>query len=105
VSFDSPEQAIAAAIAIQRRLAEHRQKSGFAPPVRIGLHASDAQQIGDNYRGKGVHEASRIAGLAKGGEIIASAGTVGDSHRASPVRSELLKGLSEPIEVVSIDWR
>lgn len=104
VSFDSPEQAIAAAIAIQRRLAEHRQKSGFAPPVRIGLHASDAQQVGDNYRGKGVHEASRIAGLAQGGEIIASAETVGDSHRASAVRSELLKGLSEPIQVVTVDW-
>jgi class 3 adenylate cyclase len=105
VSFDSPEQAVAAAIAIQRRLAEHRQKSGFAPPVRIGLHASDAQQVGENYRGRGVHEASRIADLAKGGEIIASVGTVGDSHRASPVRSELLKGLSEPIEVVTVDWR
>ena len=39
VSFDSPEAAVAAAIAIQRRLAEHRQKQGFAPQVRIGLHA------------------------------------------------------------------
>ncbi len=73
--------------------------------MRIGLHASDAQQVGENYRGKGVHEASRIAGLAQGGEIIASAGTVGDSHHSSPVRSELLRGLSEPIEVVTVDWR
>jgi len=60
VSFDSPEAAVAAAIAIQRRLAEHRQKQGFAPQVRIGLHASDAQTVGANFRGKGVHEASRI---------------------------------------------
>jgi class 3 adenylate cyclase len=105
VSFDSPEQAVAAAIAIQRRLQEHRQKQGFAPQVRIGLHASDAQQVGTNYRGKGVHEASRIAGLATGGQIIASISTVGESYRASGVRSELLKGLSEPMEVVTIDWR
>jgi class 3 adenylate cyclase len=105
VSFDSPEQAVAAAIAIQRRLAEHRQKQGFAPQVRIGLHASDAQQVGTNYRGKGVHEASRIAGLATGGQIIASLSTVGESYRSSGVRSELLKGLSEPMEVVTIDWR
>jgi class 3 adenylate cyclase len=104
VSFDSPEQAIAAAIAIQRRLADHRQKAGFAPQVRIGLHASDAQQVGTNYRGKGVHEASRIAGLATGGQIIASVSTVGDAYRAAGVRSELLKGLSEPMEVVTIDW-
>jgi class 3 adenylate cyclase len=105
VSFESPEQAVAAAIAIQRRLAEHRQKAGFAPQVRIGLHASDAQQVGENFRGKGVHEASRIAGLATGGQIVASLSTVGESYRSSEVRSELLKGLSEPIEVVIVDWR
>jgi class 3 adenylate cyclase len=105
VGFDSPEQAVAAAIAIQRRLADHRQKQGFAPLVRIGLHASDAQAVGANFRGKGVHEASRIAGLAKGGEIIASLSTVGESYRSAGVRSELLKGLSEPMEVVTIDWR
>jgi class 3 adenylate cyclase len=105
VGFDSPEAAVAAAIAIQRRLADHRQKQGFAPQVRIGLHASDAQMVGANFRGKGVHEASRIAGLANGGEIIASLSTVGESYRSSGVRSELLKGLSEPMEVVTIDWR
>jgi class 3 adenylate cyclase len=105
ISFDSPEQAVAAAIAIQRRLAEHRQKAGFAPQVRIGLHASDAQQVGANFRGKGVHEASRIASIATGGQIIASLATVGEAYRASGVRSELLKGLSEPMEVVTIDWR
>jgi class 3 adenylate cyclase len=105
VGFDSPEQAVAAAIAIQRRLAEHRQKNGFAPQVRIGLHASEAGQVGENFRGKGVHEASRIAALAKGGEIIASTATVGDAHRSSGARTEVLKGLSEPIEVVTVDWR
>jgi class 3 adenylate cyclase len=105
VSFDSPEQAVAAAIAIQRRLQEHRQKNGFAPQVRIGLHAADANVVGANFRGKGVHEASRIAGVAKGGEIVASVATVGDGFATSAPRSELLKGLSEPIEVVTVDWR
>jgi class 3 adenylate cyclase len=105
VSFESPEQAVAAAIAIQRRLAEHRRTAGFAPQVRIGLHASDAQQVGMNFRGKGVHEASRIAGLASAGQIVASLSTVGESYRAVGVRSEILKGLSEPIEVVTVDWR
>jgi class 3 adenylate cyclase len=105
VSFDSPEQAVAAAIAIQRRLQEHRQTAGFAPPVRIGLHAADANVVGANYRGKGVHEASRIAGVAKGGEIVASVATVGDGFTTSAPRSETLKGLSEPIEVVTVDWR
>jgi class 3 adenylate cyclase len=105
VGFDSPELAIAAAIAIQRRLAEHRARNGFAPQVRIGLHASDAQVVGANFRGKGVHEASRIAGVAKGGEIVASTSTIGTNVRASDVRSVELKGLSEPIEIATIDWR
>ena len=105
VSFDSPDLAVAAAIAIQRRLAEHRVTQGFAPQVRIGLHAADANVVGANYRGKGVHEASRIAGLAKGGEIIASVATVGDAFPTSAARSEALKGFSEPIEVVTVDWR
>jgi len=59
VSFDSPDLAVAAAIAIQRRLAEHRSTQGFAPAVRIGLHASDATQVGGDFHGKGVHEAAR----------------------------------------------
>jgi class 3 adenylate cyclase len=105
VSFDSPELATAAAVAIQRRLAEHRQKAGFAPQVRIGLHASDATRVGADFRGKGVHEAARIAAVAGGNEIVASAGTVGESQRVSAPRRVELKGLSEPIDVVTVEWR
>ena len=96
---------MAAAIAIQRRLAEHRSTQGFAPAVRIGLHASDATQVGGDFHGKGVHEAARIAALGGAGEIVASVGTVGESHRTSGLRSAELKGLSEPIEVVNVEWR
>ena len=105
VGFDSPEQAVAAAVAIQRRLAEHRKAAGFAPPIRIGIHAADANQVGDNFRGRGVHEAARIASIAKGNEIVASVATAGDAFPVSEPRSELLKGFSEPVEVVTIDWR
>ena len=105
VGFDSPEQALAAAVAIQRRLAEHRSKHGFAPKVRIGLHASDAQQVAGNFRGKGVHEAARIAALAEADQIVASATTVGDSAKVADRRTVSLKGLSEEFEVVTVDWR
>jgi class 3 adenylate cyclase len=107
VGFDSPEAALGCAVAIQRRLTEQRQKQGFAPQVRIGVHASEAAQVGRNFRGKGVHEAARIAGLAEGGEIVASAATVGtgSAYRVSEARAVSLKGISEQIEVVSIEWR
>jgi class 3 adenylate cyclase len=90
---------------MQRRLAEHRQEAGFAPQIRIGVHATDASQVGENYRGLGVHEAARIAALAKGGEIVASATTVDERFRTSNARQEALRGLSEPVEVVTVDWR
>ena len=112
VGFDSPEQAVAAAVAIQRRLAEHRQKAGFAPPIRIGIHAADANQVGENFRGRGVHEASRIAALAKGNEIIARVTTAGDADPTSAPRSELLKGFTgtllfspQPPPKYTIGWQ
>jgi adenylate cyclase len=106
VGFDSPDAAIACAIAIQRRLADHRRQHGFAPQVRVGVHASGAARVGGDFRGKGVHEAARIAALAEGGEIVASRTTVGSSSRfrVSEARTVTLRGLSEPVDVVTIDW-
>jgi class 3 adenylate cyclase len=106
VGFDSPEAAIACAVAIQRRLADHRRQHGFAPQVRIGIHASDATQVAGNFRGKGVHEAARIAALAEGSEIVASKETAaGSRFSSSEPREVILKGISEAIDVVSIEWR
>ena len=107
VGFDSPEAALGCAAAIQRTLADHRRQHGFAPQVRIGVHASEAAQVGKNYRGMGVHEASRIAALAGAGEILASRETVSSqtTFPVSEARTVTVKGLSEPIQVVAIDWR
>jgi len=105
VGFDGPDKALACAVAIQRKLADHRQTQGFAPQVRIGVHSADANQIGRDFRGKGVHEAARIAALGEGGEIIASKDTLTARFPASEPRTVTLKGISEPIEVVSVNWR
>ena len=105
VGFDSPDEALACAVAIQRRLAEHRRLHGFAPKVRIGVHASGATQVGRNFTGKGVHEAARIAALAEGDEIVSSLATAADGRfPMSEPRTVNLRGTSEPIEVVSIGW-
>jgi len=106
VGFDSPEAALACAVAIQRRLAEHRQAHGFAPQVRIGVHASEATRVAQNFRGKGVHEAARIAALAAGGEVLASQVTAaGTRYQISDPKRTNLKGIAEPVEIVSISWR
>jgi class 3 adenylate cyclase len=106
VGFDSPDEALACAVAIQRRLDEHRRLHGFAPKVRIGVHATGATQLGRNFSGKGVHEASRIAGLAEGSEIISSKDTAaGSRFPVSEPRTVQLRGTTEPIDVVTVEWR
>ncbi len=105
VGFDSPEAALGCAVAIQRTLAEHRQTHGFAPQVRIGVHAADATQVGRDFKGKGVHEAARISALAQGGEILASRQTIVPRFNASEPRTVSLKGISEPVEIVTVEWR
>ncbi len=105
VGFDSPDDALGCAVAIQRRLAEHRRANGFAPKVRIGVHASGATQTGKNFSGKGVHEAARIAALAGGDEILSSRTTAADGRfPISELRTVTLRGTSEPMEIVTVDW-
>lgn len=106
VGFDSPDDALSCAVAIQRRLAEQRRTQGFAPKVRIGVHASGATQVGRNFSGKGVHEAARIAALADGDEILASRSTAAEARfPISEPRTVTLRGTSEPLEIVSVAWR
>lgn len=106
VAFKDAVSALECAVAIQRTLAEHRRSHGFAPQVRIGLHAASATQSGSGYKGKGIHEAARIAALAEGGQILASRVTAaGASFVASEPRTVRLKGFSEPVQVVAIEWR
>jgi class 3 adenylate cyclase len=107
VAFADAASAVACAIEIQRRLGEHRRAHGFAPHVRMGLHASEAAQAGGSYAGLGVHAAARIAGLAGSGEILSSEDTLAglDGIRTSDHRAVTLKGIAEPIDVVAVEWR
>lgn len=108
-AFADAKAAVGCAVAIQRKLVEHRRETGFAPQVRIGLHEAEATRRGLDYAGKGIHEAARIGALAKGGEIIASTCTISDLGSSSITlgdkRQVDLKGISEPIEVAPVLWR
>jgi len=107
VAFPDPNAAVDCAAQVQRRLAEHRHEHGFAPQIRIGVHATEATRSGGTFTGRGVHAAARIAALADGGEILASVDTLKglDGFRISEPRMVTLKGIAEPVEVVSLDWR
>jgi class 3 adenylate cyclase len=105
VAFPDSKSALDCAVSIQRDLADHRRQHGFAPRVRIGIHATSASHAGGRYQGRGVHEASRIAALAGPDEIVASRASVPPSFRVSEPREATVKGISKPLEVVRIDWK
>jgi class 3 adenylate cyclase len=107
VAFPDAASGVACAVEIQRRLAEHRRTHGFAPMVRMGLHATEATRDQADYSGLGVHAAARIASLAAAGEVVASVQTLEGlpAVRWSNRRGVTLKGIVGQVEVVSIDWR
>ncbi len=109
VAFDGAREAVECAVDIQRRLADHRRQHGFAPWVRIGLHAAEATRQGRDYSGQGVHAAARVGALGDREEIVISAPVLEQAgvirFRLSEPRTVTLKGISEPVEVHTIDWR
>ncbi len=105
VAFPDSKSAVQCAISIQRKLANHRRQHGFAPRIRIGVHAASVSESSGSYRGRGVHEASRIASIAGPDEILASRDSVPDGFDVSELREVAVKGLSSSIEVVTVDWK
>ncbi len=108
VAFDDVVPAIDCAVAIQQRLVDHRRRHGFAPDVRIGIHAAEVTRTGLDYKGMGVHEAARIGAVAARGEIVVSTQTLeGRTIRwpTGDARIVDLKGVATPVEVCPVAWR
>jgi len=108
VEFQSPDEAISAAQAVQRRLAAHRREQGFAPQVRIGIHSASGLRHGRDISGAGVHVAARIGALANDGEILASTSTLQaavESYEADDRGQVKLKGIAKSVSLSSVAWR
>jgi class 3 adenylate cyclase len=109
VAFERAIDGLECAVDIQRRLARHRREQGFAPTVRIGLHTAEASHDSGDYQGRGVHVAARIGAAAASEEILVSSATLSETASVrfglSDPRQLTLKGVAEPVEVRSVDWR
>ena len=106
VAFDSARSGIDCAVSIQRALVDHRDNTGFALSVRIGLHTAEANRRGTDYSGTAVHVAARVAALAGGGEILATAETLSAAGtvQTSGARSASVKGVTAPVDVAEVAW-
>ncbi len=129
IAFQSARRALDCAVAIQKALAQRSDNvgaplgeaggdGGGAPRggaggdpirVRIGLHTGEAIKEGEDFFGKNVILAARVASQAKGGEILVSAllkalvDSAGDIPWGAP-RTVELKGLSGPHEIWPVAW-
>ena len=73
-AFGSAVQAVRAAIALQKELADRNRREGGRQPllVRIGIHLGDLLQEGQHLFGSGVNVASRIEPLVPPGGVYIS---------------------------------
>ncbi len=110
IAFASPSDAVDGAIAIQRALGMRIERGAVEPiRVRMGLHTGEAIRERDDFFGRNVVLAARIAAQARGGEILVS-GPLKELAEASASVSfgdprELgLKGLSGTHTVHPVEW-
>ncbi len=99
--FESARAAIDAATEIQSATSSTELK------VRIGVHTGDSLRRDGDYYGVAVNKAARIAGIAAGGEIVASSVTAelsgGQGIRFGPTRTVSLKGLDGTHLVLTVE--
>jgi predicted ATPase/class 3 adenylate cyclase len=103
VAFTRATDAVAAAAAIQRALAEHAWPQGVSVRVRIGLHTGEPKLTADGYIGIDVHHVAHIMSAGHGGQILLSATTRQLVEQHLPVGTSLqdlgehrLKDLQRP---------
>lgn len=104
-SFDDVPASVASAIKIQQELASYNNNSETPIRVRIGIHAGEPIEEGDDLFGSAVQMAARICDVAQADAILVSRevrdACTGVDLRFAPTGSETLKGFSEPVQLFS----
>ncbi len=110
IVFGSAAAALEAAVAIQRQTARasRRELRASAIRVRIGLHTGTVVSRSQDFFGRNVAVAARVANLADGGQILATAAVLEAAGDDAPEVRELgeqsLKGVREAVSVVEVPW-
>src|SRR6266702_3433206 len=72
VAFARASDAVTAAVAAQRALADHPWPQGATVRVRMGLHTGEPSQTAEGYVGLDLHRAARIMSAGHGGQLLLS---------------------------------
>ena len=109
IAFQSAGKALACASAIQKALLARNDSAAEPVKVRMGLHAGEVIKEGEDFFGRNVIMAARVASQAQGGEILASAVLKALVESAGDIawgesRDVELKGLSGKHELFEVRW-
>ncbi|MFQ5472918.1 MAG: adenylate/guanylate cyclase domain-containing protein, partial [Dehalococcoidia bacterium] len=109
LAFQSARKALQCAIETQKAFAKRAESSDVAILVRIGLHTGEVIKEGDDFFGKHVNLAARIASQAQGGEILVSSllkelTASGCDIDFGESREVELKGLAGVQGVHAVNW-
>jgi len=108
-SFNIPENALKAGIAIQQRLAEERKKDPyFSLRMRIGIHTGTGIVEYDDIFGDVVNVAAKVESSANANQILITQATVArikqQKFKLSPAEDLRLTGKRKLIPLFSCDW-
>ncbi len=106
-AFADPDAALSSAVAVQRDLGELDVSSHPPVRVRIGVHTGPAIARGRDLFGITVATAARVAGLARGGEILVTeivAARLDGTHSLGKPRRVALKGISDAPRLQLVRW-
>jgi len=111
LAFFSARRAVQCAIAIQQDIAAYNERySSQVVMVRMGLHTGETIREADDFYGRNVILAQRIADLAEGGQILVSSLLMeltqsgGDIKFTQACEVEL-KGLTGTHRVYRVEWK
>ena len=109
-SFPWASNAVDAAVAIQRAVAEHNRQSPTVPlKIRIGLNSGKLIVENNDLFGHTVQLASRVCSQADANQIYVSSGVVkelsaGKNYSFKPLGDFSLKGIDEPQQLYEVVW-
>ncbi|MCH8814974.1 MAG: protein kinase [Chloroflexi bacterium] len=109
LAFQSARKALQCAIGMQRAFDTRNDSASEPILVRMGLHTGEVIKEGNDFFGKHVNLAARIAGQASGGEILVSSllrelTASGGDINFGEGREVELKGLSGTQQIYTVGW-
>ncbi len=107
VRYESPAEAVASAIAIERAHDDKRKGRMYVPDVRIGIHAGDAVHDDGDLIGQVVNLAARVTSVAGPGQILVTeqvADHLGPDTPLADCGLHELRGVSRPRHLLAVEW-